>query len=104
MTGFEPGSSGIRSDRSANCATTTAQSPWSSLGGGDEDSFLPNCQSNLVIALDAQSLLFCNFIKTAAYHWADASLHLLLAVALPLVQGRAVGFKGVPRADVINQY
>ena len=24
MTGFEPGSSGIRSDRSANCATTTA--------------------------------------------------------------------------------
>ena len=29
MTGFEPGSSGIRSDRSANCATTTAQgAPW----------------------------------------------------------------------------
>ena len=26
MTGFEPGSSGIGSDRSANCATTTAQS------------------------------------------------------------------------------
>ena len=25
MTGFEPGSSGIGSDRSANCATTTAQ-------------------------------------------------------------------------------
>ena len=25
MTGFEPGSSGIRSDHSANCATTTAQ-------------------------------------------------------------------------------
>ena len=24
MTGFEPGSSGIGSDRSANCATTTA--------------------------------------------------------------------------------
>ena len=24
MTGFEPGSSGIESDRSANCATTTA--------------------------------------------------------------------------------
>ena len=26
MTGLEPGSSGIGSDRSANCATTTAQS------------------------------------------------------------------------------
>ena len=25
MTGFEPGSSGTGSDRSANCATTTAQ-------------------------------------------------------------------------------
>ena len=25
MTGFEPGSSGIASDRSANCATTTSQ-------------------------------------------------------------------------------
>ena len=25
MTGFEPGSSGIVSDRSANCATTTSQ-------------------------------------------------------------------------------
>ena len=32
MTGFEPGFSGIGSNRSANCATTTAQiislSPW----------------------------------------------------------------------------
>ena len=25
MTGFEPGSSGIGSDRAVNCATTTAQ-------------------------------------------------------------------------------
>ena len=25
MSGFEPGSSGIGSDRAANCATTTAQ-------------------------------------------------------------------------------
>ena len=29
MTGFEPGSSGIGSDRSANCAITTAQ--WLSI-------------------------------------------------------------------------
>ena len=28
---------------------------------GDEGSYLPNCQSNLVIALHALSLLFCNF-------------------------------------------
>ena len=27
MTGFEPGSSDIGSDRSANCATTTARHP-----------------------------------------------------------------------------
>ena len=29
---------------------------------GDEGLCLPNCQSNLVIALYALSLLFCNFI------------------------------------------
>ena len=28
MTGFEPGSSGIGSDHSANCATTTSQVPY----------------------------------------------------------------------------
>ena len=42
--------------------------PWSSLVEGDEGSNLPNCQTNLVIALHAVSLLFCKVINTAAYH------------------------------------
>ena len=82
---------------------------------GDEGSYLPNCQSNLVIALHALSiliflnthshpngfywghqcswtlsqptawrcLLFCNFINTIAYLWADTSSHFPIAVALP---------------------
>ena len=37
----------------------------------------------LVCALDALSLLFCIFINTAAYHWADMSLHHPLAVVPP---------------------
>ena len=49
---------------------------------GDEGLYLPNNKSNLVIALDALSLLFCIFINTTAYYWGDASLHLPLAVAL----------------------
>ena len=42
---------------------------WShcSLVGGDEYSYLPNCQSNLVIPLHAVSLLFWHFIKTTAH-------------------------------------
>ena len=44
---------------------------WRTLVEGDEDSYLPNRQSNLVIALYALSLLFCNFINTTAYHWAE---------------------------------
>ena len=35
---------------------------------GDEGSYLPNCQTNLVIALHALSLLLCNFIYTTGYH------------------------------------
>ena len=35
---------------------------------GDEGSCLPNCQTTLVIALDALFLLFCIFINTTAYH------------------------------------
>ena len=31
-------------------------------------SYLPNCQTTLVIALDALSLLFCIFINTTSYH------------------------------------
>ena len=54
--------------------------PWSPLVEGDESSFLSNCQS---IALDALFLLLCIFINTTAYHWADLSLHLPLAVAFP---------------------
>ena len=41
---------------------------WSSLVEGDEGSYLPNCQTNLVIALHALFLLFCIFINTTAYH------------------------------------
>ena len=51
--------------------------------GGDEGSYLPSCQTNLVIALHELSLLFSHFIITTVYHWADTSLHLPLAVALP---------------------
>ena len=56
---------------------------WSSLVEGDEGSYLPNYQSNLAIALYALSLLFCIFVNTTAYHCADTSLHLPLAVTLP---------------------
>ena len=35
---------------------------------GDEGSYEHNCKSHLVIALCALSLLFWNFINTAAYH------------------------------------
>ena len=41
---------------------------WSSVVEGGEGSYLPNCQTNLVIALDTLSLLFCIFINTTAYH------------------------------------
>ena len=42
--------------------------PWSSLVEGVEGSYLPNCQTTLVIVLDALSLLFCIFINTTASH------------------------------------
>ena len=45
---------------------------------------MPNCQSNLAIVHDALSILFCIYINTTAYHWADMCLHLPLAVALPI--------------------
>ena len=41
----------------------------SSLVEGGEGLYLPNCQSTLVIALDAQSLLFCIFINATDYHF-----------------------------------
>ena len=41
---------------------------WSSLVELSEGSYLPNCQTNLVIAHDALSLLFRIFINTTAYH------------------------------------
>ena len=53
------------------------------VGEGGEGLNLHKCQSNLVIALDALSLLFCILIKTTAYYWADTSPHLPLAVMLP---------------------
>ena len=63
-------------------STAGDDEPWSSMVAGDEGSKLPNDQSNLLNALRALSLMFCNCINTAAHFWADASLHLLLAVAL----------------------
>ena len=42
--------------------------PWSSLAEGGEGSYLPNCQTNLVIAIYTLSQLFCKFINTTAYH------------------------------------
>ena len=66
----------------------------SSMVEGDEGSYLPNCQSNLVIALDELSLLFCIFINTAAYNWADISLHLPLAVKLPGSANQSAPNKG----------
>ena len=45
---------------------------------GDKCSYLPKCQTNLVIVLHALSLLFCNFTNKTAYHLADKSLQLLL--------------------------
>ena len=56
---------------------------WRSLVEGDEGSYMPNCQSSLVIVLHAMTLLFCDFKTTTAYLWTDTSLHLPLAVALP---------------------
>ena len=53
--------------------------PRSSLVEGDEGSYLSDCQTNLVIKLHLLSL----FLGTLAYHYADTSLHLLLAVARP---------------------
>ena len=41
---------------------------WSSLVEGGKGSYLPNCQTTLVIALDALFLLFFIFINTTAYH------------------------------------
>ena len=64
--------SGNRLDRAAN--QPCLPYPWSSLVEGDEGSFLPNCQSNLVIVIDALSLLFSIFINTTAYHCEDTSL------------------------------
>ena len=42
-------------------------------------------QTNLIIALQVFIVLglFWHFINTSAHHWADTSLHLPLAVALP---------------------
>ena len=45
-----------------------------------EGLYVPNCQSNLVFSLDALSLLFGVLINTTAKHWADISLHFMLAV------------------------
>ena len=56
------------------------RNPWTSLVEGDEGSYLPNCQSNLIIFLHTSFLLFCSFINTKVYLWAEMSTvisHLL---------------------------
>ena len=35
---------------------------------GGEGSYLPNCQTPLVIVIETMSLLFCIFINTTDYH------------------------------------
>ena len=47
---------------------TLRNTSWSSFVEGSGSSYLTNCQTNLVIALYALSLLFCKFINTTAYH------------------------------------
>ena len=42
--------------------------PWSSLVERGEGSYLPNCKTNLVIALYTLPLLFCKLLNTTAYH------------------------------------
>ena len=79
---FAISSSSLRHSFKGNLHLRTSWA-WSSLIEGDEGLHLPNCQANLVYALHALSLLFWHFINTTAYHWADMSLHLPLAVALP---------------------
>ena len=41
---------------------------WSSLVEGAEGLYLPNCETNFVIALYTLSLLFSKLINTTAYH------------------------------------
>ena len=43
---------------------------------GSEGLFLPNCQTNLVIALYTLTLLFFKFKTQQLTPWADISLHL----------------------------
>ena len=57
---------------------------WSSLVEGDDGSYLPNCQSNLVIALHALSLLFCNFTNTIYFFLQIRAFISMLAVVLPV--------------------
>ena len=53
MTGFKPGSSGIGSDRSANCVTTTAQ----------EHLFTVNCAEKTKIKNDSFEKLFYSVLS-----------------------------------------
>ena len=70
-------------DRFNECQSKlTIVNSWSSLVAGNEGSYLPNCQTNIVIVLHALYIFFCNFINTTAYLWDDTSPHLSLAVKL----------------------
>ena len=61
---------------------------------GNEGSYLPNCQTNLVIVLHAMSLLFKYFIKKT---WADTSLQLrLLKRSMPHSTAETVSCVNMP--------
>ena len=68
MTGFEPGSSPIESDRAVNCATTTSckgcliTQPWSSLIEGDEGSIVNDKSKNIMLDMHGIST-YCLSIK-----------------------------------------
>ena len=51
-----------------DCFVVPFPKSWSSLVEGGEGLYLSNCQTTLVIALDALFLLFFIFINTTAYH------------------------------------
>ena len=59
---------GQRDERKTEIEIEMKAETWSCLVEGGEGSNLLNCQTNLAIAVDALSLLFCIFVNTTAYH------------------------------------
>ena len=53
---------------SLSTSDASPRGPWSSSEEEGEGLYLPNCQTNFIIALYRLSLLFYKFINTTAYH------------------------------------